>query len=53
MNWMESIPLLWYLPNFLNWQKERLVNARVINDFQYEKFINQLDNALESILGVP
>lgn len=47
------VSLLWYLPNFLNWQKERLVNARVINDSQYEKFINQVDSALESILGVP
>ena len=47
------VSLLWYLPNFLNWQKERLVNAGVINDFQYGKFINQVDSALESILGIP
>lgn len=30
-----------------------LIKAGVINDFEYEKFINKVDSALENILGVP
>ena len=46
------VSLLWYLPSFTEWQRERVADAGGDTD-AYVRFINALNNALESVLGVP
>ncbi len=53
----ESLPkrlvaLLWYLPSFLAWQSER-VAERGGDRVAYERFITDVRNALEEVLGTP
>jgi hypothetical protein len=46
------VSLLWYLPSFLDWQKERVVKmGGSLRDYEY--FITAVHNQLENILGVP
>lgn len=46
------VSLLWYLPSFTEWQRERV--AEVGGDLDtYIKFVNRLNNTLEQLLGVP
>lgn len=45
------LSLLWYLPSFLEWQKERV--AEKGNGETYEKFVAHTLNILEEVLGVP
>jgi hypothetical protein len=43
---------LWYLPSFLEWQKERVAETSgVLND--YKRFIVDVHNSLEIVIGVP
>jgi hypothetical protein len=46
------VALLWYLPSFLAWQRERL-EERGVDMTSYERFVVNVTNELESILGVP
>jgi hypothetical protein len=46
------LSLLWYLPPFLEWQKER-VGERSKNRAAYERFVTEVYNTLETVLGVP
>src|ERR1700734_3834223 len=46
------LSLLWYLPPFLEWQKER-VGERSGNQAEYGRFVTEVYNALETVLGVP
>jgi len=46
------LSLLWYLPPFLEWQKER-VQERSGNRAAYERFVTEVYNTLETVLGVP
>ncbi|HEX3627408.1 MAG TPA: hypothetical protein VH280_18535 [Verrucomicrobiae bacterium] len=46
------LSLLWYMPSFLEWQKER-VGERSGNRAAYERFVTEVFNTLEIVLGVP
>jgi hypothetical protein len=46
------LSLIWYLPLFLDWQRER-VSERGGNIQKYEQFITDVHNTLEVVLGVP
>lgn len=46
------VSLLWYLPSFLGWQSER-VAKRNGDMVAYQKFVTEIFNTLEEILGVP
>ncbi|MEX8505364.1 hypothetical protein [Leptothrix ochracea] len=46
------VTLLWYLPSFLGWQVERVVE-RGGDKAAYERFITEIHNALEEVLGTP
>ncbi len=46
------VSLLWYLPLFSQWQRERVQEAGT-SPHVYEQFINKLTNILEEKLGVP
>lgn len=46
------ISLIWYLPSFLEWQRERVVE-RGSDKYQYVQFVNSVVNALEDSIGVP
>jgi hypothetical protein len=46
------LSLLWYLPSFLEWQKER-VRDRSGNQPAYNQFVTEVYNTLEAVLGVP
>lgn len=46
------ISMLWYLPIFLEWQRER-VRVNSDNIEEYEAFVTNIQNALEDILGIP
>jgi hypothetical protein len=46
------VSLLWYLPLFLEWQKERVAEQGGAVD-GYGLFVNQMTSALEEKLGVP
>jgi hypothetical protein len=46
------LSLLWYLPSFLEWQKERV--ADVGSDAEaYSRFVTEVHNILEDVLGFP
>ncbi|MCB2099303.1 MAG: hypothetical protein KDE22_00435 [Rhodobacterales bacterium] len=46
------VSLIWYLPIFLIWQRERVLeNGGDI--LKYDDFITNVHNSLEKILGVP
>ena len=46
------VSLLWYLPLFLEWQRDRILKAGgAIKEF--DQFINDVQSRLEDILGVP
>ena len=46
------ISMLWYVPIFLEWQRER-IKLKVNNITEYEAFVSNIQNALEEILGIP
>ncbi len=46
------VTLLWYLPSFLGWQVDRVVE-RGGDSVAYKQFITEIQNALEEILGTP
>jgi hypothetical protein len=47
-----AVSLFWYLPSFLLWQRER-VAERGGNLETFDRFITDVHNALESVLGIP
>lgn len=46
------LSLVWYLPSFLEWQKER-VKEKSSDSAAYERFVTDVLNCLEQVLGVP
>jgi hypothetical protein len=46
------VSLLWYLPLFIGWQKERAIKNGANSD-DIDKFATKFTNELERILGVP
>lgn len=46
------VALLWYIPNFLRWQKER-VTKKGGDAAAFEQLINRVQGIVEEILGVP
>lgn len=47
------LSLLWYLPLFLEWQKERITEMASSKAASYERFVTEVQNVLEEVLGVP
>lgn len=47
-----AVSLLWYLPSFLIWQKERVRDCGG-DVAAYDTFIVDVHNAIERALGVP
>lgn len=47
-----ALSLLWYIPSFLAWQRER-VEERGGNVDAYSRFVTDVHNRLEEALGVP
>ena len=46
------LSLVWYLPIFLSWQRERV--EEIGNDVvAYDHFVTQVHNVLEEVLGIP
>lgn len=46
------VSLMWYLPGFLEWQRKRV--EEVTGDLaSYERFIVEMQNTLEDVLGIP
>lgn len=46
------LALIWYMPSFLSWQRDRV--AEMGGDVgAYEKFVTDVQNTLEQVLGVP
>lgn len=46
------VALLWYLPSFLGWQSERIIEKGG-DVADYAKFSAEVQNTLEELLGVP
>ena len=46
------VALLWYIPNFLIWQKERVMEKGG-NAIAFEQLTNRVQGIVEEILGVP
>lgn len=46
------VSLTWYIPLFMNWQRERFLQNNAELD-KLDHAINQLTSLLEAILGVP
>ena len=46
------LSLSWYLPGFLEWQRER-VRERGGDPAAYARFVTEVTNILEEVLGVP
>ncbi|WP_341839420.1 hypothetical protein [Chitinophaga caseinilytica] len=47
----DLVHLLWYVPLFMEWQRERVV--RVMSNEEYEIKKTNVENELERIFGVP
>lgn len=45
------VSLLWYIPLFMEWQKERIGASFAIDEYNFMK--TEIENELELILGVP
>lgn len=45
------VSLLWYIPLFMEWQKEQITKS--IEEMEYNRFKTEIENQLERILGVP
>ena len=45
------VSLLWYIPPFMEWQRERVANTISPKDYNYK--INEIHSELERILGYP
>jgi hypothetical protein len=43
---------LWYLPSFLEWQKHRVAEFNGKTE-AYDRFVTEVYNVLERVLGVP
>ena len=46
------VALLWYVPGFLRWQKERVADKGG-DIVAFERLINRVQGGVEDILGVP
>lgn len=47
-----ALSLLWYLPSFLVWQRERVIEQG--GDIAaFDRFVTDVHNTLEDVLGVP
>lgn len=46
------VSLLWYIPVFLIWQKERFIEQGK-DTSEFDHAINRIDELLEKILGIP
>lgn len=46
------VSLLWYLPSFLSWQTERIAE-RGGDRAAYGRFVTEVENILQDVLGVP
>jgi hypothetical protein len=46
------VALLWYIPNFLGWQKER-VTKKGGDVAAFEQLTNRVQGIVEEILGIP
>ncbi|UGX95778.1 hypothetical protein G6321_00011810 [Bradyrhizobium barranii subsp. barranii] len=46
------LSLLWYLPSFLAWQTERIAE-KGRDRTAYERFVTEILNTLQEVLGVP
>ena len=47
------LSLLWMLPLFLEWQKERIAEVDASKADAYDKVTTQVENVLIEVLGVP
>jgi hypothetical protein len=46
------VSLMWYIPRFMEWQKERLEENGISSE-RVDAAITEVENRLEEILGVP
>lgn len=46
------VSLIWYMPLFLEWNRERVVNAGG-SDAEYRVVANRIQAVIEGILGLP
>jgi hypothetical protein len=46
------VALLWYIPLFMTWQRERVAEAGV-DPHEYDRATNEVGSLVEGILGVP
>lgn len=44
--------LVWYMPLFLDWQKDRIAEVSGVVS-EYERFVTEVINVLEEVVGVP
>lgn len=50
----ELVRLLWYAPQFMDWQEERLIENISENEFKtYQSLSGKLSQEIERILGYP
>jgi hypothetical protein len=47
-----ALALIWYLPIFLSWQRERVVEKGG-NVAEFDSFVTEVHNTLEQVIGVP
>ena len=46
------LSLVWYLPSFMEWQRER-VQEVCGRKAEYDRFLTEVQNAMEDVFGVP
>jgi hypothetical protein len=47
-----ALSQFWFLPSFLSWQRDR-VAERAGNAEAFDRFVTEVHNVLEDVLGVP
>jgi hypothetical protein len=47
-----ALALIWYLPTFLIWQRERVMEKGG-NVAEFDRFVTEVHNTLEDVIGIP
>jgi hypothetical protein len=49
---MRLVSLLWYIPSFVGWQHDRVAEHGG-DTAAFTRFVTEVHNAMETVLGVP
>ncbi len=48
-----TVSLIWFMPQFIEWQEERVLKHSNTNPTEFARFANEVHEEVQRILGVP